>query len=283
MKHKVSVLINTLNEEKNLGNCLESVSSWADEIIVVDMYSDDRTVEIAKRYGANVYMHERLGFADPARQFGLSKVKNQWVLVLDADEILSLKSPDFIDNLISSNQGDVYWIGRENLMFGEVIRYSGWGAKEDVQARLFNKEMLSYGSKIHDFVHISDDARQVRLNVQSIKLIHFNYLDISHFIEKMNRYTTIEAEQRYRSHTKICFLKAMARCSTEFIKRYFVKRGYLDGFNGFKLSVLMSIYYFFVYIKLKEIYKKKNINVKYIVEEEYKEVFNKYKSKDFDL
>ncbi len=87
---KISVLINTFNEERNIKNCLESVS-WADEIIIVDMYSDDKTVDIAKNYTDKIYYFERMGYADPARQFALKKATHEWVLIVDADEMVPLE------------------------------------------------------------------------------------------------------------------------------------------------------------------------------------------------
>ena len=86
---EISILIHTLNEERNIRNCLETVK-WADEIIIIDMYSDDRTVEITKEYTDKIFYHERMGYADPARQFGLEKATHEWVLQVDADELVPL-------------------------------------------------------------------------------------------------------------------------------------------------------------------------------------------------
>jgi len=137
-KLPVSVLVHTLNEEKNIRNCLETVK-WADEIIIVDMYSDDKTTEIASEYTDKIFYHERMGYADPARQFGLEKASNEWILILDADELVPLKLKKRLETIIEEDLGDIISIPRNNYFFGKVMRHTGWGPLQDTLHRFSRK------------------------------------------------------------------------------------------------------------------------------------------------
>src|SRR5512142_1439943 len=131
---KVSVVINTLNEESNLPYCLRSVAPWASDIVVVDMHSTDDTRKIAERYGARVFLHEPLGFADPARAFAVSKATHDWILVLDADELVSVALHDELLRIASADEADVVKIPRRNYMFGAPLADTGWAPARDRQA-----------------------------------------------------------------------------------------------------------------------------------------------------
>ena len=122
----ISVLINTFNEEKNIENCLKAVK-WADEIIIVDMYSDDKTVEIASKYTDKIFYFKRMRYADPARQFALKNASYDWILVVDADELVPLKLKNKILEISIKNLGDVVYIPRSNYFAGEKNQWNGNG------------------------------------------------------------------------------------------------------------------------------------------------------------
>lgn len=122
----ISVLIHTFNEERNIRNCLETVK-WADEIIIVDMYSDDKTVEIAKEYTDKIYFFERVGYVEPARQFALEKSTHEWILVVDADELVPLKLKNKLFEIMEKDLADVVFIPRNNYFFGRLMQGTGWG------------------------------------------------------------------------------------------------------------------------------------------------------------
>jgi Glycosyltransferases involved in cell wall biogenesis len=190
---KISVLINTLNEEKNIRNCLESVK-WADEIVIVDMYSDDRTLEIAMEYTDKIFFFEKMGYADPARQFALEQASCEWVLVLDADEIVPLKLKNRLQEVMEKDLGDVVNIPHNNYFAGKQIQHMGWGPMQDMHPRFFRKKYLHFGDRIHDFINISEEARHYNLTDPQEGFIHFSYLDFEHYIDKaLNHYTSIEA------------------------------------------------------------------------------------------
>src|SRR3990167_5640085 len=144
---KISVVINTLNEEKLLKNCLESVK-WADEIIVCDMHSDDESAKVAKNFGAKVVLHKRVNFVEPARNFAISKVTNDWVLILDPDEEVSEKLAKRLQQIAEKmNQINFVRIPRKNLIFGKWMKAAMWWP--DYNIRFFKKGQVSWKNEIH--------------------------------------------------------------------------------------------------------------------------------------
>lgn len=273
----VSVMVHTLNEEKNIRNCLETVK-WADEIIVVDMYSDDRTTEIAAEYTGNIFYHERMGYADPARQFGLEKASNQWILILDADELVPLRLKEELVRIVDEDLGDIVSVPHNNYFFGKLMRFTGWGPLQDTHHRFFKKEYVFISDKIHSTFTEREDARIYEISDEKKGFIHFNYLDVEHFLDKLNRYTTIEARILYEADQDIKFKTLINQVFSEFRKRYFKLGGRKEGFRGFSLSFLMATYRLVTYTKLKLMkeYQTKNPSAK--IEDEYNKLAQEIKS-----
>ena len=147
MISKISVVINTFNEEKNIERAIESVE-WADEILVCDMYSDDDTAVIAKKLGAKIIFHKRVGFVEPARNMAISKAEGDWVLVLDADEEIPSELAGKIREIISKDGVVTHVeIPRKNIIFGKALNASMWWP--DYNTRLFKKNSLTWGNRIH--------------------------------------------------------------------------------------------------------------------------------------
>ena len=254
MRQKISVVINTLNEEKNLPYALRSVSAWADEIVVVDMYSDDKTVEIAKEYGAKVFFHERIAAVEGARQFAIEQASNEWILILDADEMVPEPLSRLLMDIVAQDKADVVSIPRLNYLLGASLLHTGWGPGQDKQNRLFKKNKLILSSTIHNFLKPHDDAIVYELAYEvGIAIVHFNYINSAQFVEKLNRYTTVEAQQAFERGEHSSYRTALWKMLKEFANRYFRKRGYLDGWRGFYLSLSMSFYRMVTFMKLKEI------------------------------
>lgn len=249
----ISVVINTLNEETNLPAALQSIA-WADEIIVVDMHSDDRTREIAEAAGARVFLHERLGFSDPARAFALAQATKDWVLILDADELVTPTLAARLKSVAASGLHDVVRIPRLNYLLGARIMHTGWGAQADAQLRFFRSGSLFTTDQIHNFLKPVEGARIHTLRATNEEwLVHFNYLDVAHFFEKLNRYTTIEARQARERGEKGSVVRGAARAAATFVDRFVFKAGFLDGWRGFVLSCLMATYRFSAAAKLREL------------------------------
>jgi len=243
MTTPISAVINTRNEEHNLPYALRSIRSWVDEIVVVDMHSTDRTRDIAKEYGAEVYLHEPLGFADPARAFAIDQSHHDWVLVLDADELIPSPLSKTLIAATTRTDADIFSIPRENFMFGERLVHTGWGAAADRQLRFFRRGKLSFGSTVHQFMHPAPDARIEALPYEpGHAIVHLSYVNVEQFIEKLNRYTSIEAIQARERGEHVTPPKALMTAANEFWRRYVVSRGFRDGWRGLYLSLLMATY-----------------------------------------
>ncbi len=254
MRSGISVVVNTFNEEKNLPNALASVKSWADEIVVVDMHSSDETIAIARRFGAEVFLHENLGFADPARAFAVRQAKHEWICILDADEMIPPQLYQALMDAVVADDADVIVIPRLNLICGKPMRASGWGPDQDAQLRFFRKDAVILSDQIHNFIRVGPNARVRTLKYrQHGAIIHFNYLDGAHLIEKLNRYTTIEAQQAVGRHWSAGIMKLALICIKTFISIYIKKRGFIDGWRGFYLAMLMVFYRLTTYQKFLEI------------------------------
>lgn len=254
MKPRISVVINTLNEEGNLPYALRSVYTWADEIIVVDMHSEDRTVEIAKEYGAKIYFHDRIAAFDGARIFAVSQATGEWIFLLDADEIIPQPLSLKLMKIAADDTADVVVISRLNYLLGAPLANTGWGPYQDRHPRFFRKDKIDLNPRIHAFMHPAQGARVLTLPHQEELLFHhFNYVDCAQFIEKLNRYTTVEAQQAFDRAEYVSYPKAILRTATEFANRYIRNRGYRDGWRGLYLSGFMAMYRWATYAKLQEL------------------------------
>lgn len=254
MTHRISVVINTWNEEHNLPWSLGSVQSWADEIVVVDMHSTDRTREIAERFGAKVYLHEWLGFADPARAFAIEQSQGDFVLLLDADEMIPEPLSRALRTLADEGRYDIANIARSNYLLGEKLEHTGWGAQQDRHLRFFRRGSLNTSATIHNFLHPTESARICQLPADpELCIVHFNYNDVTQFIEKLNRYTTVEAQQAKERGQHETGWATTRKVASELYRRYLKKGGYRDGWRGFYLSLLMALYRVGTAAKLAEL------------------------------
>lgn len=254
MKPCISVVINTLNEEKNLPFALRSVVPWADEIVVVDMHSQDNTVQIARQYGARVCLHDGPGFNYAPREFAVAQANCEWVFVLDADEVVPQPLSEDLRRIVRGKEADVAMIPHRNFIMGAALKGTGWGPNQDYHARLFRKEKIRASSIAHqDFVPV-EGARIFRLAYNGKNaIVHFNYLDSAHFIRKLNQYTSIEALQSLERKRRAGSLKGLLYAAKEFLGRYLKKGGYRDGWRGFYLACFMAFYRLATFAKLKEL------------------------------
>jgi glycosyltransferase involved in cell wall biosynthesis len=255
MTPRISAVINTLNEEKNLAYSLRSVRAWVDEIVVVDMHSEDRTIEIAREFGAKVFLHPRILAFDGARSFAVSHSTGDWVLMLDADEMIPQPLSEKLREIASKDAADVVLIPRLNYLLGGPLWHTGWGPDQDGHPRFFKRGKIDLSPRIHGFIRPSPAARILKLAYgEKLALHHFNYLDCAHFLEKLNRYTTIEAQQAFERGEPVSRGKALRQAAAEFKNRYFRHGGYRDGWRGLYLSGLMAAYRWATCAKLQELY-----------------------------
>lgn len=249
MHSKISVVINTFNEEKNIANAIKSVT-WADEIIVCDMYSDDDTGVIAKKLGAKILFHKRIGFVEPARNFAISKAENNWVLILDADEEIPDSLADKIREIVAK-EGVVTFveIPRQNIIFGKTMKASMWWP--DYNIRLFKKGSVTWGNKIH--TRPKTEGQGLTLPDQErLAIIHHHYDSISLFLQKMDRYSSIQARELKESGYEFDWKDLISKPIGEFLSRFFANRGFEDGIHGLALSFLQAFSHFAMYLKTWE-------------------------------
>lgn len=271
MKKNISVVINTKNAAETLEQCLQSVKMLKPEIIVVDMHSIDNTVAIAKKFDAKIFQYEDIGYADPARNFALSKATGDWILVLDADEYIEPKlAHKILDDFTQKDEYDVYSLPRKNIIFGKWIQHSGWWP--DYQIRLFKNGFVSWEVGVHKQPLIKGTLHQLNAS-EDVSIVHNNYLSIEAFIERLQRYTsisagenTLTAEDFYKEHIAIQSIKTFR---AEFFSRFFAHDGIKDKGHGVALALLQSFYQLSTLLKIwqKHGYNDSKYNEKEVVEE----------------
>lgn len=264
----LSVVINTKNSEKTLEASLRSVQ-WADEIIVVDMQSQDRTVEIARKYTSTIFSHPDVGYVEPARNFAMSKAKKDWILILDADEEVPSALTKFIQNIIQGSVdehllGDCFYLPRKNMVFTHWANSAGWWP--DFQLRLFRNGFVEWSDEIHSIPITTGTSREIPAK-EELAIIHHNYQSISQFIERMNRYTTIQAKQRPSQKVKTWSL--IEKFSDEFLRRMFDWKGVDGGTLGVSLAFLQTFSEMTVVLKQWEAqqFSQKRVNRKKVLDQ----------------
>jgi (heptosyl)LPS beta-1,4-glucosyltransferase len=254
MAPTISVVINTLNEEQNLPYALGSVRSWVDEIVVVDMYSEDRTVAIAREFGAKVYFHERLGFADPARAFAVQQTTGDWILVLDADEMIPPPLSRALMQIAAGSDVDVVEVHRLSYFFGAPLMHSFHGPRRDHTPRFFRKDHVIAASTIHATLRSSPDSRIFDLRYEpGLAIVHFAYMDSKDFIEKLDRYTGIEARQAFERGERVQLFSAAFRAARVLLGRSLITGGFRDGWRGLYVALLYTFYRVVAFAKLYEL------------------------------
>lgn len=260
---KISAVINTRNEEKNIGYCLETLR-WCDEIVVVDMESTDRTVEIGRRFTNRIFSYPLVTNFDLAKKFAVEQATGDWILLLDADEMISPSLASTLRQLACKEGVDIVEIPFRHYIMGECIEYTGWGYTP--LPRFFRRGAVYFTGIIHDYMHCFDGASLMRLDSHRENcIIHFNYRDATHFVEKLNRYTSIEALNFFERGFHFSYYKLILESLREFYRRYFPGLGYREGVRGFSLSLMMAFYRALTYIKLWETAQFQNepVSVRY--------------------
>jgi (heptosyl)LPS beta-1,4-glucosyltransferase len=252
---RISAVINTLNEELNLPYALRSLRPWVDEIVVVDMHSEDRTVEIAREFGAKVYLHPRTGFVEPARAFAVAQATGDWVIVLDADEMIPRALSDALIEIARDDRADVVRIPRLNYMLGGPMKYSRCGPTQDCPVRFFRPSFLALTEEIHRGARPTKNSRVLNLPYEpGHAIVHFANIDFSDIVQKINCYTTVEADQTPTPEKRPSWLRAMQQATKTFFRYYISGKGYRDGWRGFCVSVANVLYSLLIYAKLAEVY-----------------------------
>jgi glycosyltransferase involved in cell wall biosynthesis len=250
----VSVVIITKNEEKNIDSALESVKDFED-IVVVDSFSEDRTVEICRKYTNRIFQHEWQGYARQ-KQMAVDYAKNNWVLLLDADERVTPELKDEITLLFTKDPSSIdepgysgFYIPRKNFFLGKWIKHCGWWP--DNILRLFRKD-LSYieQREVHEKIVTKGKTTYLKNPIE-----HYTYKNVSDFILKMQNYSTLSAIEIVKDNRSLISLSLKMFISPffTFFKMFFLKQGFRDGIYGIILSKLYSFYTFLKYLKAWEL------------------------------
>jgi glycosyltransferase involved in cell wall biosynthesis len=243
----VSAIVVCFNEEKNIGACLESLR-WCDEIVVVDAFSTDRTVEICRQFTERVLQRAWSGFRDQ-KEFAHSQATQEWVLLVDADERVTSELQKEINHALQNDRGACagYAIPRLVFYLGRWWRRGGWYPDYDV--RLFRRDRATWGGRDpHEKILVQGRVRRLRE-----PLHHFTYRDISDHLDRINRFTSVAARELRREGRRARVSDALLRPAARFFYSYVLKRGFLEGFAGFYVAVTAAMYVFLRYAKLWEL------------------------------
>jgi glycosyltransferase involved in cell wall biosynthesis len=234
LKNKLSVVIISKNEENFIEDAVKS-ASFANEVLILDSGSTDRTCNIAKKLGAKVEYQEWLGFGKQ-KQKAVELASNDWVFVLDSDERFTSDLQKEILKLLSNPEKKGYFVPRLNNFWGKDIK--SCGLYPDYSLRLFNRNSGRFNDReVHESVIIEDEAGYLKNHMK-----HLAYDNIEQFINKQNKYSSL-------SQKKKNIFKAMINPYWTFFKLFIIKKGFLDGWDGFIISKLYAQYTFWKYIK----------------------------------
>ncbi len=245
---KLSVGLTTYNEEKKLGATLQAIKEISDEIIIVDSHSTDKTIEIAESFGAKVYTEDWKGHG-LQKQSVIEKCKGEWILILDADEVVSDKLSIEIKNILANNKYNAYECRRAVICYGRRIKYGGFG--QDYVMRLWRKGYVTISDHIaHEQYHCSERYGKIKA-----PLWHHTYDTLEEYMRKLNNASSDVAEIRYKQGKRPNFIKLILNPPFRFLKSYVFLGGFLDGADGFLMSVQAGFYTFLKYSKLRLMYR----------------------------
>ena len=246
MTEKLTALVPTFNEEAVIRDCLESLR-WADEVFVVDSFSDDKTVEIARQYGSRVIQHRYVN-SGGQKNWAIPQSGHPWVLLVDADERVTPELRDEIREILEQGPSHPgYWIRRANHFLGKRMNHCGW--ETDKVIRLFKRDMARYEEKeVHAEIELPGP-----LPVLQHPLLHYSFRSFSQYWRKMQLYSDWGASQLFKEGKRAGWISIGLRPLQRFLKMYLVRLGFLDGIHGLALSMLGAFAVFLKYAKLWEL------------------------------
>ncbi len=256
MNAKISVLILAKNEEKFIGACLESVLNFADEIIVIDDDSTDKTAQIASSLGAKVINHALNGDWGSQQTFAIQQASNDWIFFIDADERATKKLSEHIKKILAEDDRRfAYLTARLSYFWGQPLKHGGWFP--DYVVRLFPRQ----GTYVTGLVHpkICHNYQEKKLP-ENEYLVHYPYRDWDHYFNKLNFYTTLAAKKAKEAGKTATIADMILHPIWAAFRMYFLKGGFLDGRIGF---ILASFHYFYTMAKYVKLYylDKENTHV----------------------
>jgi (heptosyl)LPS beta-1,4-glucosyltransferase len=279
VKQGISVVITCVaGEEKYLPLCLSSVRKLASEIVIVDMSGGKEISAVAKKFKAKIYPHELVNYVEPVRNFGISKAKSEWILILDPDEEVPFTLADKLFEITEEENVDYVRVPRENIVFGKTLRHSRWWP--DYNIRFFRKGKVSWDEVIHSIPMTEGNGIDLEAK-NELAIKHHHYESIEQFLERMNRYTSVQAKLKSKDYDFKAY-DLIAKPAQEFLSRFFAGEGYKDGVHGLSLSALQAVSELVLYLKLwgLEGFKEKDLNLNETISEfeKQKREFNYWKN-----
>jgi glycosyltransferase involved in cell wall biosynthesis len=248
---KISAVIITFNEEKNIKKCIDSLKDIADEIIVLDSFSTDKTEKICIEENVKFYKHNFDGHIQQKNRV-IEFAENKYILSLDADEVISEELKKSILEIKENPKFDSYYFNRLNYYCGKKIKHGGW--YPDKKIRLWNKNIGKWGGENpHDKVILNTNSTKQFLKGD---ILHYSFTSINQHINQINKFSEIKALNDFNKKKKPNIFKLILKPFLKFTKMYFLKFGFLDGFFGFVISKNSAHSEFLRQVKLKELYFK---------------------------
>ena len=249
---KLSAIVITYNEEDKIGRCLDSLIGVADEIIVVDSLSTDHTVEICKSKGATVISQQFLGYAGQ-KNLGIEHSNYDYILSLDADEVLTQELIDSIKGIISTSDSTAYEFSRMTNFCGKWIKHGGW--YPDTKIRIWEKSKGKWvGEGVHETLQLDDTTNIIKLKGD---LLHYSIDSISQHIDQIQKFTTLAAEDLHSKGKTTTIATILFNSWFKFVRDYIFRLGFLDGFYGFVVAFNSAFATYLKYLKLYSLNKKK--------------------------
>lgn len=241
----ISVVINTYNAARYLDAVLEAAQGF-DELLLCDMHSTDDTHAIAQKHGARIVLHEKLAYADPARNFAISQAKHPWVLMIDADELVPRALKEFLYKFIQDTAYTAVKIPYKNYFMNQMMR----SAYPDYHVRFFKKEAAFWPPTVHSKIEIQGDVYQIARSQSHLAIQHIANDDVALILRKNDVYSTLEIERR--KDKNINLFQLWFAPFTWFVKYYIIKGGFLDGKKGYIFAQLKAQYKFNTLAKIYE-------------------------------
>jgi glycosyltransferase involved in cell wall biosynthesis len=243
----LSGVIITYNEADRLEATLESIKEICDEIVVIDSGSTDETISIAERFNCKIFTKKFEGYG-VQKQFAIEKASNDWVLVIDADEVVSIPLANEIKSVLTNPTFEGYYLPRIFMFLGKAMK--GGNERKKKYLRLFNRHKASFSlEQVHEDVVVNSG----KAGWLQGSLWHYSYRDISHYFSKFNQYTSLGATEVYQNGSSVSVAYIVLRMPITFFQYYWLKGYFRDGYAGFLWSLFSSLYPVVKYAKAREL------------------------------
>lgn len=246
--YSLTAVVLSFNAERKIGSCFKSLAGWTDEVVLVDGGSTDNTLRIAQSFGVQVYAHPFLGSFAQERNFGAEKVRGDWVLQLDSDEVVSEYFKAKCNEILTQTKYVAFKFRRKNFFLGHSFQYGGW---YHWSQHLYRKGFAYYEGRVHERMIVKGEVGFIDADI-----LHYPFDSVSEFIERQNRYTDLQAQDIFEKQDNLNMRQVKYNLALKplklFKKMYFDKRGYREGIYGLIFSTLFSYVHFLKWAKVRE-------------------------------